>query len=229
LRPCSVGFSMVPPRWLSCFEFAIEQVIFFWTLLARHMSRCFDSDSSLRPSHDSVQRLFRATPHEKHRITLSSGQEAQISDIFNLFDTDGGGFIDQGELSFAMQALGFKSKKSSESSNKIMGSLMEDGSVSLEEFGLLMMGEVSGQGPMADVQAVFTLLSREDGRPEHSSLITLDKLQSACKEFKVSPSHNPPPCPSCSCQSWGSLIFPWLISQLLCTCRLLQLHTPTLV
>jgi centrin-1 len=140
-----------------------------------------------------VQKLVKATPREKHQITLSSGQLSQIRDIFNLFDTDGGGFIDQGELSFAMEALGFKSKDRTTSSqtNQMMGSLMEDGSVSVEEFGLLMMGEISGHGPMEDLQAVFALLSRHDGKSEHDGLITLGKLQSVCEEFLV-----PPPTPA---------------------------------
>ncbi len=34
----------------------------------------------------------------------------QIHEIFNLFDTDGGGTIDMGELDFAMSALGFSAK-----------------------------------------------------------------------------------------------------------------------
>ena len=34
----------------------------------------------------------------------------QIREIFNLFDTDGGGTIDKGELDFAMSALGFHVK-----------------------------------------------------------------------------------------------------------------------
>ncbi len=32
----------------------------------------------------------------------------QIREIFDLFDTDGGGTIDRGELDFAMSALGFQ-------------------------------------------------------------------------------------------------------------------------
>ena len=36
----------------------------------------------------------------------------QIREIFNLFDTDGMGTIDKGELDFAMNALGFHSKHS---------------------------------------------------------------------------------------------------------------------
>jgi Ca2+-binding EF-hand superfamily protein len=35
----------------------------------------------------------------------------QIHEIFNLFDTDGGGTIDLRELDFAMSALGFRAKK----------------------------------------------------------------------------------------------------------------------
>ncbi len=35
----------------------------------------------------------------------------QIREIFELFDTDGGGSIDRGELDFAMSALGFQKVK----------------------------------------------------------------------------------------------------------------------
>ena len=146
-----------------------------------------------------MQKQLKAAQQEKHQIQLSSAQEAQIRDIFNLFDTDGGGFIDQGELSFAMEALGFKAKESTKSSDlakRMMGSLMEDGSVSLEEFGLLMMGEVSGHGPMEDVKAVFALLSRHDGRSEHDGLITLGKLQGVCEEFQVSGTASRGSCPA---------------------------------
>jgi Ca2+-binding EF-hand superfamily protein len=42
----------------------------------------------------------------------------QISEIFNLFDTDKGGSIDLGELDFAMNALGFQVKQANGSGSK---------------------------------------------------------------------------------------------------------------
>ena len=44
------------------------------------------------------------------QITLSEAEEAQIREIFDLFDTDGGGTIDKRELEIAMIALGFQSE-----------------------------------------------------------------------------------------------------------------------
>ncbi len=43
-------------------------------------------------------------------LVLSSQQEAHIKEIFDLFDTDGGGTIDADELNCAMVALGFRSR-----------------------------------------------------------------------------------------------------------------------
>ncbi len=55
------------------------------------------------------------------QILLSYGacaQPWQIHEIFDLFDTDGGGSIDMGELDFAMSALGFRAKQANESKDK---------------------------------------------------------------------------------------------------------------
>jgi hypothetical protein len=46
------------------------------------------------------------------QTALSSAQATQIREIFELFDTDGGGCIDQNELQFAMTALGFQTSES---------------------------------------------------------------------------------------------------------------------
>jgi Ca2+-binding EF-hand superfamily protein len=124
-----------------------------------------------------------------YKIALSREQEVQIEEIFNLFDTDGGGSIDRKELDFAMMALGFQSKKSKKkASNKAaaaMDAIMADGSVTLEEFSALMMGELSGKDPKESLRAVFALLSRSDGVSEFDGYITLDKLQSICTEIQV--------------------------------------------
>ncbi len=163
--------------------------------MARQLSRCFDSDPSLKPppnqrQHDNA---------EIHHIALSKTQEAQIREMFNLFDTDGGGSIDRKELDFALDALGFQEKKSmfpsfptrnthkaaSSSTKELMDSIMSDGAMTLEEFSTVMMGEITSQSPMEDVQAVFSLLSRADGCAEHDNLITLSKLHTTCNQFKV--------------------------------------------
>ena len=124
-----------------------------------------------------------------YKIALSREQEVQIEEIFNLFDTDGGGSIDRKELDFAMMALGFQSKKSKKKASSkaaaAMDAIMADGSVTLEEFSALMMGELSGKDPKESLRAVFALLSRPDGVSEFDGYITLDKLQSVCTEIQV--------------------------------------------
>ena len=61
--------------------------------------------------------------------------------------------------------------------------------MTLEEFTSLMMGALSGKDPKETLLAVFTVLSRSEGKEGEDRLITLDKLRSVCQEFKVSIEH----------------------------------------
>ncbi len=129
---------------------------------------------------------------------LSQAQENQIKEIFELFDTDGGGFIDRKELEFAMNALGFQSQDSGKdhlkgknsllagsSSNRLLDSMVSDGKVTLKEFIGLMTGEVLGRNQYEEAQTVFAVLCRSDGESRHDNLVTLGKLEAACLEFEV--------------------------------------------
>ena len=153
--------------------------------MARKLSRCFDADPSLRPP---TEHIGHPAKEEEHRIALSSAQEAQIRDMFNLFDTDGGGSIDRKELEFALDALGFRdmrSKKVDSSTTALVENILADGAMSLDEFSAVMMGVISGRGPLEDVKAAFAVLSRSDGLTEHDRLITLSKVQAANQEVEV--------------------------------------------
>jgi Ca2+-binding EF-hand superfamily protein len=55
--------------------------------------------------------VTHADSSKQWSVELSTQQQAQIKEIFELFDTDGGGTIDTHELSAAMFALGFQSRK----------------------------------------------------------------------------------------------------------------------
>jgi Ca2+-binding EF-hand superfamily protein len=176
----------------------MSQVLFFWNLIARQLSRYLDVNSSIIPlqqSHDPID--------DTHQIALSSTQEIQIRDMFNLFDTDGGGTIDKKELDFAMDALGFQTVKLESSmsgpiitsrikkgatltgSNAGLVSIMADGTMTLEEFSTVMMGKITGRSPAEDVRAVYSVLSKSDGVPAHDGLITQSKLHNICQDFKV--------------------------------------------
>ncbi len=68
-----------------------------------------------------------------------------------------------------------------------MEAILADGSITLEEFGAMMKGEISGRDPLQEVRAVFAALSRSapDERPEHRGKITFAKLKAACRDFDV--------------------------------------------
>ena len=93
-----------------------------------------------------------------HKIALSEAQSSQIREIFELFDTDGGGNIDRSELDLAMVALGFQKKQRSRAtpakprpsvmSSGMLDSIVKDGSVTVEEFTALMTGAIGGRDPM---------------------------------------------------------------------------------
>jgi Ca2+-binding EF-hand superfamily protein len=176
------------------------QVIFYWTLVARHLSRCFDMNPDLRPPPSPLPISYM---NANQQISLSDAQMNQIKEIFELFDTDGGGTIDRKELEFAMTALGFQSQEAQDprearpkgkhvpaqgSSSALLDSIVGDGKVTLTEFIGLMTGEVLGRNQYEELQAIFAVLSRSDGVGKHDNRITLGKLEAACREFKVTAS-----------------------------------------
>ncbi len=126
---------------------------------------------------------------------VSDVQAAQIQEIFNLFDTDGGGTIDPQELDIAMVALGFQTadqqqrKRKDPKTMEIVATIASDGEVSLEEFTTLMTGAILGRNPMEEVHTVFAALSRSNGQRENDGLVTLEKLRKVCQDFKV-PKHS---------------------------------------
>ncbi len=178
-------FSSLSPEVLYCMlidylSTVRDQVIFFWTLVARVLSRKFDTYPHLRPAPTPLPDSFQSAGLQ---LVLSQKQQDQISDIFELFDTDGGGSIDRTELEFAMTALGFHGQN--KHASNLLNTIAGDGRVTLAEFSSLMTGEVLGSNQFEDVQSVFAVLCEPDGESKHNNLITLHKLQDACFKFEV--------------------------------------------
>ncbi len=159
----------------------------------RHLSRCFDKSPESRPAATPLGDALGSAQAVYKKQGLSEAQAAQIKEIFELFDTDGGGFIDQRELKFAMTALGFQTKQNRRVTNSgkhkealnMMNTLMDDGQVTLEEFSALVTGEMGGYIPYEEARTAFSILSRSDGDSKNDGLITFDKLEDVCKEFVV--------------------------------------------
>jgi Ca2+-binding EF-hand superfamily protein len=120
---------------------------------------------------------------------LSDQEEAQIKEIFDLFDTDGGGTMDRHELAVAMCALGLqngKDMKSQQLSHENMLSTIDsDGSdsISLEEFKSLMVGELTMSDPLEEIKVVFAGICTMD--PSDPGHINLHKLRLAAQEYHV--------------------------------------------
>ena len=160
------------------------QVIFFWTLLARHISQFFDKYQELKPkllppSQDELDSL---------QTTLSEEQNDQIKEIFDLFDTDGGGTMDRKELAVAMCALGLQNGKHTHaklSNEKLLRTIDADGSnsISLNEFASLMKGELTMSNPFEEIRTVFAGICNMD--TSDPGQINLLKLQLAAQMYHV--------------------------------------------
>ena len=170
-------------------EFFFLQVVFYWTLLARHVSQHFDTHPDRKP-------ILEADKRPQHQITLSPQQEEHIRRIFELFDTDGGGTIDRKELRAAMYALGFQSAKQTKKDMQLecvqadaeqRSSMLEalgSQSVSLDEFTALMKGELLVVDPLEEIKVVFAVLCGMDGGCSPGK-ITISKLRKAVQEFQI--------------------------------------------
>lgn len=136
--------------------------------------------------------VARDTPE----LELNSQETQQIKDIFDLFDTNGGGSIDTEELNAAMFALGFQRYKGSRSKAKVE---ISSSAVTLENFISIMKGEKSGRCHNEDMWLSFSVLTGYGRRWERSVLpmlkldldsesmpvIKLDTLKCACHEFEM--------------------------------------------
>ncbi len=152
----------------------------------RHLARCFEKNPHLRPPPTPLEESMDIVDYKG--TALSGAHAAQIREIFELFDTDDTGSIEQREIKFALSALGFqtegdtgKSKEELDAFEAILG----DGQVTLDEFSALMTGEIGGYKPYEEARSVFSLLSRPDGDSRNDGLITLGKLESVCSEYQV--------------------------------------------
>jgi Ca2+-binding EF-hand superfamily protein len=184
------------------------QTIFFWNLLVRQILRHYDINPETRPA--TVAAVHRSLGVS--RIKLSQEEQEQIKEIFELFDTDGGGSIAATEMDAAMLALGFKTFKHIKTAGSLQNvyessmdsdleKLDKDGSrtITLDDFTGMMTGEAIGLGPLEAIWTAFSALSRSDNLSNGLATlsescsrsndgwgsVTIDSLKRSCKEFDV--------------------------------------------
>jgi len=108
---------------------------------------------------------------------LSSVQEEELLEAFNLFDADKSGFIDFKELRAAFKVLGFQTPK--EELRKMFAEVDKDGSGSIEfpEF-LQMMTASVRKDDKEESSKIFKLFDTDS-----TGMITLQNLKTAAKEL----------------------------------------------
>ena len=126
---------------------------------------------------------------ESRQATLTEEQAEQIKEVFDLFDTDGGGTMDRHELAVAMCALGLQNGKTNQAQRQSHESMLRtidlDGSdtICLEEFKSLMKGELTLSNPLQEIRAVFAgICSMDSSDPGQINLL---KLRLAAQEYEV--------------------------------------------
>ncbi len=140
-------------------------------------------------------------------VQLSEEQQAQIKEIFDLFDTDGGGSIDCREKDAAMYALGFQPLSApklspnhrepdrpvptlglqSASQGSFSAVLAEHAAqtITLLEFTTLMKGEHVIRNPVDAIWAAFSELSGGDYLDSDPGGVTVEGLKRACHKYDV--------------------------------------------
>jgi centrin-1 len=109
---------------------------------------------------------------------ITEEQKQEIKEAFDLFDTDGSGFIDGKELKVAMRALGFEPKK--EEIQKMVAEVDVDGSgrVQYEDFVKLMSIKIMNRDPQEEILKAFRLFASDN-----PSGITFKDLKRVSREL----------------------------------------------
>ena len=179
--------------------------------MVRQIAHYYDLHPQYRPQFKQGTEKDDGLLDPPASIELSEKELAQIKEIFDLFDTDGGGTIDREELDAAMFALGFRAGKGrggdpqperdDRTGTHRLGSL-----VTLEQFTSLMKGELTEEKPTDGIWLAFSVLcclGRPEGRAWASPKgllrtagggaagggarrVTMEGLRAACRLFDMS-------------------------------------------
>jgi len=109
---------------------------------------------------------------------LTEEQIGQITQAFELFDTDGSGTIETQELKIAMRALGFEPKQ--EEIDKMVRDVDDDGSGSVDfpEFLDMMAHKILNRDPIEEINKAFKLFD-----DDNTGKVTFKNLKRVAKEL----------------------------------------------
>ncbi|XP_060783463.1 centrin-1 isoform X2 [Neoarius graeffei] len=130
--------------------------------------------SAKRPSLGAVAPRKKANP--KPELTEEIRQE--IREAFELFDTDGSGYIEVKELKVAMRALGFEPKK--EEIKKMIADVDKDstGKISFDDFLAVMSQKMAEKDSKEEILKAFRLFDDDE-----TGKISFRNLKRVAKEL----------------------------------------------
>ncbi|KAB5571072.1 hypothetical protein PHYPO_G00220710 [Pangasianodon hypophthalmus] len=130
--------------------------------------------SAKRPSLGAVAPRKKASP--KPELTEEIRQE--IREAFELFDTDGSGYIEVKELKVAMRALGFEPKK--EEIKKMIADVDKDGTgkISFDDFLAIMSQKMAEKDSKEEILKAFRLFDDDE-----TGKISFRNLKRVAKEL----------------------------------------------
>ncbi|KAK1804177.1 hypothetical protein P4O66_020214 [Electrophorus voltai] len=142
--------------------------------MSLHTAYLLKATNAKRPSLGAVAPRKKASP--KPELTEEMRQE--IREAFELFDTDGSGFIEVKELKVAMRALGFEPKK--EEIKKMIAEVDKDGTgkISFSDFLTIMTQKMAEKDSKEEILKAFRLFDDDE-----TGKISFRNLKRVAKEL----------------------------------------------
>lgn len=134
--------------------------------------------ASVNPQHKKAAAPVGGRKKSGPKFDLSEEQKADIKEAFNLYDTEGTGFIESKELKVAIRALGFEPKK--EEIKRMIGEVDKDGTgkISFADFQQLMTVKMAEKDSNEEILKAFRLFDDDE-----TGKISFKNLKRVAKEL----------------------------------------------
>merc|ERR1711912_207526 len=108
-------------------------------------------------------------PMKPPKLSLSDSQKQDLEDLFELFDTDGGGTLDEDEIKIALLTLGFFNTTEEEVEEYVRHlDVEEKGGLNLEQFVMLVTEKVSNRNLRKELKSAFDWMTKASGASVHA-------------------------------------------------------------